>query len=165
MTLAVTTNVAAIKVLRKKAQKCALILSGLLIFAITSTTVLFGQDNSPTPPNPQTKKRPRIGLVLSGGGARGFAHIGVLKVLEENHIPVDYISGASMGALVGALYATGRTPAEMEKLVETLDWNELLRGKPKFDDLTYRRKEDRRNLPGAITLGGKKTKLTSAEQS
>ena len=112
-----------------------------------------------TAQNLQTKKRPRIGLVLSGGGARGFAHVGVLKVLEENHIPVDYISGASMGALVGALYATGRTPAEMEKLVETLDWNELLRGKPKFDDLTYRRKEDRRNLPGAITLGGKKTKI------
>ena len=159
MTLAVKTNIAAITVLRKKAQKCALILSGLLIFAITSTTVLFGQDGSPASPNLQPKKRPRIGLVLSGGGARGFAHVGVLKVLEENHIPVDYISGASMGALVGALYATGRTPAEMEKLVETLDWNELLRGKPKFDDLTYRRKEDRRNLPGAITLGGKKTNL------
>ena len=70
-----------------------------------------------------------------------------------------------MGALVGALYATGRTPDEMEKLVETLDWDELLRGKPAFDDLTYRRKEDRRNLPGAITLGGKKTKSATAEQS
>ena len=64
-----------------------------------------------------------------------------------------------MGALVGALYATGRTPDEMEKLVETLDWNELLRGKPGFSELTYRRKEDRRNLPGAITLGGEKTNL------
>lgn len=104
------------------------------------------------------EKRPRVGLVLSGGGARGFAHIGVLKVLEENQIPVDYISGASMGALVGALYATGRTPAEMEKLIETLDWDQLLRGKPAFDDLTYRRKQDRRNLPGAITLGGKDAK-------
>lgn len=104
-------------------------------------------------------KRPRIGLVLSGGGARGFAHIGVLKVLEENHVPVDYISGASMGALVGALYATGRTPAEMEDLVEKLDWNKLLRGRPDLEDLTFRRKQDRRNLPGAITLGGQKTKL------
>ncbi|MGI9056630.1 MAG: patatin-like phospholipase family protein [Pyrinomonadaceae bacterium] len=148
-----------LKTLRNKAQKCTLFLSGLLIFVMISTTVLFGQQTGPTPQNLQPKKRPRIGLVLSGGGARGFAHVGVLKVLEENHIPVDYISGASMGALVGALYATGRTPAELEKLVETLDWDKLLRGKPKFDDLTYRRKEDRRNLPGAITLGGKKTNL------
>lgn len=105
------------------------------------------------------KKRPKIGLVLSGGGARGFAHVGVLKVLEANRIPVDFVTGASMGALVGALYATGRTPNEMEELVETLDWDKLLRGKPAFDDLTYRRKQDRRNLPGAITLGGKKTNL------
>ena len=115
--------------------------------------------NISSPPASAPKKRPKIGLVLSGGGARGFAHVGVLKVLEENHIPVDYIAGASMGALIGALYATGKTPAEMEKLVETLDWDKLLRGKPPFDDLTYRRKQDRRNLPGAITLGGTRVNL------
>ena len=159
MTLAIKTNIAAIAVLRKKAQKCALILSGLLIFAITSTTVLFAQDGSPALQNMQPKKRPRIGLVLSGGGARGFAHVGVLKVLEENHIPVDYISGASMGALVGALYATGRTPAELEHSSKRSIGTNFCAANPKLDDLTYRRKEDRRNLPGAITLGGKKTNL------
>ena len=121
------------------------------------TKVSAQQVNASLPPT--TKKRPKIGLVLSGGGARGFAHVGVLKVLEENHIPVDYITGASMGALIGGLYATGRTPDEMEKLIETLDWDKLLRGKPAFDDLTYRRKQDRRNLPGAISLGGKKANL------
>jgi len=127
-----------------------------LIIALTSASPAQIVNPSPvvTP-----KNRPKIGLVLSGGGARGFAHIGVLKVLEANHIPVDYVAGASMGALIGALYATGRTPDEMEQLVETLDWDKLLRGKPSFDDLTYRRKQDRRNLPGALTLGGKKTNL------
>lgn len=129
-----------------------------LIFVMISTFSSFGQQVD-SPLIETVKKRPKIGLVLSGGGARGFAHIGVIKVLEENHIPVDYVAGASMGALVGALYATGRTPADMERLVETLDWDELLRGKPTFDNLTYRRKEDRRNLPGAITLGGQRTKL------
>ena len=128
---------------------------------VTLTVVLIVLSISTLGQNPDNdnKNRPKIGLVLSGGGARGFAHIGVIRVLEENHIPVDYISGASMGALVGALYATGRTPAEMEELINKLDWNELLRGKPAFDNLSYRRKEDRRNLPGAITLGGKKTNL------
>jgi NTE family protein len=144
--------------LRTSARKRALFAVCVLIFAIIFSSSVIGQEIKPTPEN-ILKKRPKIGLVLSGGGARGFAHVGVLKVLEENHIPVDYVAGASMGALVGALYATGRTPTEMEQLVETLDWDNLLRGKPAFDDLNYRRKEDRRNLPGSITLTGKGRKL------
>ncbi len=59
----------------------------------------------------------KVGLVLSGGGAKGFAHIGVLKALEENNIPIDYITGTSMGAIIGGLYASGYTPAEIEKLI------------------------------------------------
>ncbi|MBU0757625.1 MAG: patatin-like phospholipase family protein [Nanoarchaeota archaeon] len=62
-------------------------------------------------------KKPRIGLVLSGGGARGFAHIGVLKVLEENNIKIDAISGISMGAIVGALYSSGKSPNDIEKII------------------------------------------------
>ncbi|HXG83398.1 MAG TPA: patatin-like phospholipase family protein [Pyrinomonadaceae bacterium] len=139
------------------ARKWALFLTCMLIL-ITSLPALFGQEIAPTPEIPQ-KERRKIGLVLSGGGARGFAHIGVLKVLEENRIPVDYVAGASMGGLVGALYATGRTPDEMERLIETLDWDNLLRGRTAFEALSYRRKEDRRNLPGAITLGGKGANL------
>ena len=141
-----------------KVRHYAFLLSWLLIFLVTFSAVIFGQNISPKTNNLPPKNRKKIGLVLSGGGARGFAHIGVIRVLEENHIPIDYISGASMGGLVGALYSTGRTPDEMEQLVETLDWGKLLRGKPAFDDLTFRRKEDRRNLPGAITLGGKSAK-------
>ena len=59
----------------------------------------------------------KVGLVLSGGGMRGFAHIGVIRALEENHIPIDYITGTSSGAFVGALYAVGLTPDQMEQLV------------------------------------------------
>ena len=99
------------------------------------------------------KERPKIGLALSGGGARGFAHIGVLQWFEEHRIPVDYIAGTSMGGLVGGLYAIGESPAELRELVGGLDWDTLLRGYPSFQQLSYRRKEDRIYIPGPITLG------------
>jgi NTE family protein len=105
------------------------------------------------------KTRPSIGLVLSGGGARGFAHVGVLKVLEENRIPIDYIGGASMGGLIGALYAMGRSPEEIEQLIETLEWTTLLTSSTAFDKLSFRRKEDRRNIPAPIPLRGKPNDL------
>jgi NTE family protein len=100
------------------------------------------------------RPRPTVGLVLSGGGARGFAHVGVLKVLEENRIPVDYIGGASIGGLIGALYAMGKTPAEIEALIADLDWNKLFTSSTSFDNFSFRRKEDRRNIPGPIPLRG-----------
>jgi len=71
--------------------------------------------------------RPRIGLVLSGGGARGVAHIGVIKVLEDMKIPIDYIAGTSMGAIVGGLYASGISPAELEKIVTSMEWNDAFK--------------------------------------
>ena len=61
----------------------------------------------------------KVGLVLSGGGARGAAHIGVIKALEENNIPIDYIAGTSIGAIVGSLYAMGYTPDEMLQLMHS----------------------------------------------
>ena len=66
--------------------------------------------------------RPKVGLVLGGGGARGAAHVGVLKVLEREHIAIDYIAGTSMGAVVGALYASGNTAAEIEEILHSIDW-------------------------------------------
>lgn len=70
----------------------------------------------------------KVGLVLSGGGASGIAHIGVIKALEENHIPIDYITGTSMGAFIGALYAAGYTPEQMEKLVTSPDFQDIAVG-------------------------------------
>lgn len=78
-----------------------------------------------------SEERPKIGLVLSGGGAKGAAHIGVLKVLEEHNVPIDYITGTSIGSIVGALYASGYSIEEMEEIVLTLDWNGLFKDDPR----------------------------------
>ena len=75
--------------------------------------------------NPQQRKK--IGVVLSGGGAKGFAHVGVLKVLEEAGIPIDYIAGTSMGAVVGGLYAVGYSADMIDSLIQIQDWNKLMR--------------------------------------
>jgi NTE family protein len=75
--------------------------------------------------------RPKICLVLSGGGARGAAHVGVLKVLEEMRVPVDCITGTSMGSLVGASYATGTTVAEMEEILQGISTELLFKEKPR----------------------------------
>ncbi|MDF7825142.1 patatin-like phospholipase family protein [Pontiellaceae bacterium B12227] len=94
------------------------------------------------------QERPKIGLVLGGGGALGFAHIGVLKVLEEQQIPIDYIGGTSMGAIVAGMYAAGMTPEEMEQSFLELDWWEVLRDRSPHQYLTYRRKEENKRFMG-----------------
>jgi NTE family protein len=86
--------------------------------------------------------RPKIGLVLSGGGARGVAHVGVIKVLDEMRIPVDYIAGTSMGAMVGSLYASGTGAAELERIFQDADWLVLLSDRPPRAQRSYRRKTD-----------------------
>ncbi|MGL5986284.1 MAG: patatin-like phospholipase family protein, partial [Burkholderiales bacterium] len=71
--------------------------------------------------------RPRVALVLGGGGARGSAHIGVLQVLEENRIPVDCIAGTSMGALVSGAFASGLKPDEMLTMLDQADWHKMFK--------------------------------------
>jgi NTE family protein len=97
--------------------------------------------------------RPRVGLVLEGGGALGFAHIAVLEWLEEHHVPIDYIAGTSMGGLVGGMYATGKSPAEIHAIVNSIDWDSTIEGQIKFQDLSYRRKEDRLSYPTRFEFG------------
>ena len=98
-------------------------------------------------------ERPRIGLVLGGGGARGAAHIGVLKELERQRIPIDAIAGTSMGAIIGGLYASGKTPAELEDIVTTLDWAAALSDTPAREHLSFRRKLDDIRYPMTVELG------------
>ncbi len=86
--------------------------------------------------------RPRIGLALSGGGARGAAHVGVLKMLEELRIPIDCIAGTSMGAIVGGLYATGCSAAELEAIITTIDWTAAFSDFIPRTERSFRRKRD-----------------------
>ncbi|MEI7502028.1 MAG: patatin-like phospholipase family protein [Paludibacter sp.] len=84
----------------------------------------------------------KVGLVLSGGGAKGIAHIGVLKALEENHIPVDYIAGTSMGAIVGSMYAMGYTPDEIIEIFKSNDFKHWSTGEIESDYIYYYRNGD-----------------------
>jgi NTE family protein len=101
----------------------------------------------------QAHPRPKIAVALQGGGAKGLAHIGVLQWLEDHHIPVDYVAGTSMGGLVGGLYATGHSPAEIERIVRGINWNEVLSGTTPYRELAFRRKEDLRAFPNGLELG------------
>ena len=90
--------------------------------------------------------RPKIGLVLSGGAARGLAHVGVLKALEEQGIRIDAIAGTSMGAVIGGLYASGYKIDELEKLALNIDWKQALSDAPPREDVPFRRKQDDRDF-------------------
>lgn len=89
---------------------------------------------------------PKIGLVLSGGAARGLAHIGVLKALEEQGIHVDAIAGTSMGAVIGGLYAAGYKVDEIERIAKEMDWQQVLSDQPPRKDVPFRRKQDDRDF-------------------
>ena len=114
------------------------------------------RDSSSTLPEVVPAGRPSIGLVLDGGGALGLAHIGVLKWFEENHIPVDRITGASMGALIGGLYAEGHTAKEVAEIAEGDSLETVFRLESDYQDLDFRGRENRRQLPQAIQLGLRK---------
>lgn len=101
--------------------------------------------------------RPSVGLVLSGGGARGYAHLGVLKVLEDNRIPIDCIAGTSMGAVVGGLYASGMAAGEMQKRLSEVNLADIAFDVTERADLPQTSREEERLYINGLTLGfGKK---------
>lgn len=104
-------------------------------------------------------RRPRVGLALAGGGARGGALVGVLKVLEEMRIPVDYVAGTSIGSIVGGLYAIGMPPERMAEELRTIDWEDALSDDAARRDRDYRRKEDDPLYLINVELGLSKGKL------
>lgn len=111
--------------------------------------------------NQAPKKRPRIGLVLGGGGAAGVAHVGVLKVLEEQGVPIDVIAGTSMGAIVGSLYAAGYKADELEKVVGSLDWASLFEDQQPRDMQSFQLKRDNAGFfnTGEVGIKNKALKL------
>src|SRR5687767_14767070 len=134
-----------------KARKSAM-------FAVFCLGVCASSSSQEAHPSGETP-RPRIGLVLSGGGARGAAHIGVLEVLEENRVPVDAIAGTSMGAVVGGLYASGLSAAEIERVMTSVDWQDAFRDRPARKDLNFRRKLEDQNFLVKFPLGLKSRKF------
>lgn len=103
-------------------------------------------------------QRPKIGLVLSGGGAKGLAHIGVLKAIDSAGLKVDYISGTSMGAIIGAMYAVGYSGTEIENIARELNWSELLAGKPLYKNISIESKREYENYALEIPFEGFKPK-------
>jgi NTE family protein len=133
-------------------MKLHTLVSLLVSCTLLSTSCIIAQEV----PTPGPAGRPKLGLVLEGGGALGLAHIGVLQWMEEHRIPVSYVAGTSMGGLVGGIYATGRSPAEVKEITNGIDWDDVLRGQTPFRDLSFRRKQDAHEVPNSLEFGLRK---------
>ncbi|MDP5062672.1 MAG: patatin-like phospholipase family protein [Maribacter sp.] len=123
----------------------------VLVVLILSASSLIAQNN-------EEKKKPKIGLVLSGGGAKGMAHIGALKIIEEAGVEIDFIGGSSMGAIVGALYAAGYTANELDSVFKTTNIGSLIQDNLPRSAKTFYEKEDSERY--ALTLPFKNFKVT-----
>jgi NTE family protein len=138
------------------------IVSALACLLATCTAPVFAADDA-IPASPQA--RPRVALVLSGGGARGIAHIGVLRVLRELHVPVDMVVGTSMGAVIGGAYAAGRSVEELESITRDTAWESVLSDRPLRDTLHFRRREEDLLLPSRVELAVTKQDRVSLPRS
>lgn len=128
------------------------VFSMILLVSAATPTVCRSQQPQPGEQAP-AGHRPRIGLALSGGGALGLAEIGVLEWMNENHIPIDRIAGTSMGSIIAAMYATGRSPEEIRQFAKNIDWDRALLPEPGYSQIAFRRKQDRRDYLVGVALG------------
>ncbi|MGA8940684.1 MAG: patatin-like phospholipase family protein [Acidobacteriaceae bacterium] len=121
--------------------------------AASATRLTLGPVDPSVPPTDLPKDRPVIGLALGGGGAQAMSEIGVLQWFEDHHIPVDVIAGTSMGSIIGALYATGHSPEEMKHIMSEDSVYSVFRIEQAYSAQNFRRREDTRDIPNAITVG------------
>ena len=126
-------------------KSCTQIVRSLLVITTIFGGLIFNASNSTA-----EESEPKVGLVLSGGGAKGLAHIGALKVLEEAGVEVDVITGTSMGSIIGALYAIGYSPTRIEKIVEEQDWLALFDDAVSLKMLSMPEKEEDGKYVGAV---------------
>ena len=133
------------------ARKRTVVTSFLLLWSLWfSTSPIAAPLNSPCQ---QVLHRPCTALVLGGGGARGGAHLGVIRQLEAQQIPIDLIVGTSIGAFVGGLYASGHSPDEIEKILQTLDWGAGFTDKVSRDEMPLRRSQQRDQYAIRLDIG------------
>jgi NTE family protein len=123
------------------------------IATLTAFTLLAAAPARAQSSGPQVQTRPKIGLALGGGSARGIAHVGVLEWFEEHHIPIDFVVGTSMGGLVAGAYASGMMPAEIRELMKTADWDLMFLSDSPYKYKTFRRKTDKRRFPSQLEFG------------
>ena len=132
---------------------CALIAGFLSAASISATSADNELPAASTGRTETSAPRPRIGLVLSGGGARGLAHVGVLKVLERERIPIHAITGTSMGAIIGGLFASGMSARDLERELLALNWDEVFAPRVPRQQLSQRRKEEDFELSPVLEFG------------
>jgi NTE family protein len=125
----------------------------LVVCLFTDLPVAAETDMQQELPCAKVKNRPCIALVLGGGGARGGAHLGVIRQLEQQAIPVDLIVGTSIGAFIGGLYATGHSPDEIQHILDHLEWSTGFRDKVHRDEMPVRRKQQQDDYPIRLGLG------------
>lgn len=150
------------RMVRSAADPRRWIIWAILLAAAVPAMGAAPEANSPS--SVVASERPRIGLVLSGGGARGIAHIGVLRTLERLRVPVDLVVGTSMGAVVGGAYASGRSPDELMAFARDTDWDAVLAARPARARLPHRRRLDDLHVPSRLQVGfeGSRLRLPSA---
>ena len=142
----------------KDSLKCCLSVL-ILLFSITA----FAQDST------IVNGRPKVGLVLSGGGAKGAAHIGVLKYIEQAGIPIDFVAGTSMGSIVGGMYALGYSPDEILDIINSVDWNRLISNQVERKKISFGNKQKNStrliNIPFSVTTDDEELKSRTFRNS